>query len=93
MIEDIRRDIEQIDQQLVRLFEQRMELAQALGQYKQEQNLDVLDMGLEEQMTDQVVALLNNPEFEAPLRELYRELMRLSRQQQLDLMNQLEQES
>lgn len=46
----LRKEIDEVDWQLLQLLAKRLSLVEAIGEYKQENNLPVLDLGREEQL-------------------------------------------
>ncbi|MBF0787961.1 MULTISPECIES: chorismate mutase [unclassified Streptococcus] len=87
MLSKQREKIDQIDREIVHLFEERMQTALQVVAIKKEHGLPVLDSGREAQVIEKVCSYLKNGTLREPLIELYTEMMRLSRayqQQQLD---------
>ncbi|MBF0819494.1 chorismate mutase [Streptococcus acidominimus] len=87
MLSKQREKIDQIDREIVRLFEERMQTALEVVAIKKEHGLPVLDSGREAQVIEKVGSYLKDASLRAPLTELYTEMMRLSRahqQKQLD---------
>lgn len=83
-IEEIRSKIDSADTKLVELFVQRMGLCAQVAQYKRENGLPVLAPERERALLDRVQAL--GGKFGARTRELYVELLRLSRAYQTGLL-------
>lgn len=83
MLEAQRHRLDVIDRQIVTLFEQRMIVAQEIAKIKQAEQLEITDAQRESQVLDRVGALVSQSEWEPLVKELYVELMRLSRQVQL----------
>lgn len=81
-LERARLQIDEIDAQIVRLFERRMDAVQAVADYKRAHNLPVLQSNREEQVLARAAALLQNPRREAALRRVFETLMAVSRQAQ-----------
>ncbi|MBF0775928.1 chorismate mutase [Streptococcus azizii] len=87
MLSKQREKIDQIDREIVRLFEERMQTALEVVAIKKAEGLPVLDSGREAQVLEKVSSYLNDLALREPLIELYTEIMRLSRayqQKQLD---------
>ena len=83
----LRLEIDQIDRQLVALFEQRMAVTEQVGRYKLANNLPVLDRSREEQVLAGKVALLNDPTLAADVTDLFEAIMAISRRQQQALLD------
>lgn len=82
LLEQQRQQIDQIDRELVRLFEARMHVVQEVAQIKSKHHLPILDAQREKQVITKVQGYLANSEFEHALADFYTELMRISRQHQ-----------
>lgn len=78
----LRQELDQVDRDMVQCFERRMAICRQVGAWKAEHGMDVLDAGREERVLDSRAAMLQDPSLEADVRELYQLLMRLSRQAQ-----------
>ena len=83
-IGELRKQIDEIDRELVTLYGKRMETAREIGRYKREHNLPVLDTERERNLLNKVAELAGE-ENEQGVRALYHLLMDHSRlRQQLD---------
>lgn len=78
-LNDYRRQIDQIDVQLVRLFEQRLNTILQIAAYKKNRQMPILQSGREEDVLRQAVSLLENPDFEPEIEALFRSVMQVSR--------------
>lgn len=81
-IEEIRKNIDAVDQQLVALYEQRMALAGEIAQEKLHHNLPIEDAQREEQLLRNRCALLKDATLAPGLRSMFSELMRVSKRHQ-----------
>ena len=80
-LEELRVEIDKIDNELIELFQKRMEVAVKIGEYKKNNNIPVLNSQRErEKLND--VASKANPEMKSYLRVLYSLLFELSRSHQ-----------
>lgn len=77
-----RAEIDAIDTQLIQLFEARMRTARDVALYKHEHHMDILDASREEAVLESRAARVTEDALRQPTMELYRELMRLSREEQ-----------
>ncbi len=75
----LRRELNEIDRELVTLFERRMEVSRRVAEYKRENHLPVLDAGREEQVLSSRVEMLLDKSLEQSVKALFTEIMRLSR--------------
>ena len=85
-LDELRKEIDAIDAQMVRLFERRMEVTRQVGLYKLERDLPVLDLQREQAVLAQKRALLENPALATEVTAFYETVMAISRHQQRMLM-------
>lgn len=85
-LEEIRRELDETDRTLVRLFEQRMALCREVARTKMATGKAVLDRSREEQVLDSRAAMLQDPALAPAVRRLYELLMTLSREEQTRMM-------
>jgi chorismate mutase/prephenate dehydratase len=78
----LRDGIDEVDAELTRLFERRMELARQVGEYKRERALPVTDPEREQEVLAERAARLRDERLAAPARVFFETLMRLSREEQ-----------
>jgi monofunctional chorismate mutase len=76
----LREEIDEIDRQLVALFESRMNAVVKIGQYKRKNKLPVLNSSREQEVLIKSLNYLKDKTFEKPLEEFFRELMRISKE-------------
>lgn len=88
-LEDIRRELDAVDRDMVSLFERRMALAGQVAAYKLAHGLPVLDSSREEQVLASRAAMLEEPRLAGSVRALYEEIMRLSRQEQQRILEEV----
>lgn len=81
-LELLRDEIDDIDRQLVALFERRMAVTARVGEYKQSVGMPVLDPQREREVLAKKLAWLTNPELKTDVTELYETIMGISRRQQ-----------
>lgn len=80
-LDELRAEIDKIDDQLIKLFQDRMEVASKIGQYKKDNGLPVLNSQREREILNEV-ADKSKPEMKSYLRVLYSLLFELSRSYQ-----------
>ena len=78
---NIRSEIDRIDTEMVRLFEERMKLACSVAEYKKANQMPVYDSGRERQVVNQLAEKID-PEFERYMRMLYTTMFAVSRSYQ-----------
>lgn len=81
-LQETRRALDAVDRQIVALFEERMNLARDVAEYKIARGMPVLDRSREEQVLESRCALLQDAYWAPALRELYEQIMALSRAEQ-----------
>lgn len=79
---EIRQELDEIDRQIVALYERRMMLSREVAQVKLAMGKPVLDANREEAVLKSRAEMLNNPDFADATRALYREIMSQSRGEQ-----------
>lgn len=84
-IENLRAQIDKIDDELTRIFNTRMEISQLISQYKRDNKLMVLDKSREREILTRVTAEAD-PELEVYIKTLFFTLFSLSRSYQNALM-------
>ena len=84
-INELRKDIDRIDTELVKLVRERMETAAKIGEYKRENNLPVYDPARERALFDRVAELAGD-EFGSYTRVLYSTMTDVSRSYQRKLI-------
>ncbi|MDO5135659.1 MAG: prephenate dehydratase [Eubacteriales bacterium] len=86
-LERYRQEIDRIDSQLVRLFEERMQVCESVAQYKIKTGRQVLDPERERQKIAAVREKAHGPFNEFGVQELFRQIMAISRKRQYQLLN------
>lgn len=81
-LEMLRGELDQVDRELVRLFEKRMGLCRAVARYKLERDMPVLDRSREAQVLASRCAMLADPCWTDATRALFEAIMALSRAEQ-----------
>lgn len=88
MLEKQRKRIDEIDRELVRLFEERTNTVEEVAEIKLENSMEVLDSGREKIVIEKVQSYLENPELQNELGDLYNNILRISREHQEEWMKQ-----
>ena len=84
-----RSELDSIDAQLVGLFEKRMQIARDVALYKHRNNINILDSARENQVLESRAAQLRDEALKKPLTDFFREIMRLSREEQSRCLDRL----
>lgn len=86
-LDQLRGNIDEIDHQIVHLFERRMAVTKAVGEYKQEIGMTVLDAAREREVIAEKLNLLTNRDLKSDVVLLYETIMGISRRQQRNLVS------
>lgn len=87
-LNECREEIDRIDTDLVRLFEERMNVVQEVAAYKKAHNMPVLDSSREQKVIDKCTALLKNKDYAPALEEWLKLTMKLSRASETEKIDQ-----
>lgn len=87
-LEQYRKDIDEIDQELTRLVELRLNTVLKVGRYKKQHNLPVLDASREQAVIERNVSRLNDPQFEPQVTQFFQSLMSITKKTQTALLEQ-----
>lgn len=80
MLDKYRQEINRIDEELINLLEKRFTVTKAIGEFKKENNIPVLNKNREQEIVEKIQALdLDNEKF---IIELYLQLMKIAKDQQ-----------
>ena len=77
-----RAELDAIDRQIVALFEERMHVSRDVARYKHAHHMNVLDATREDAVLQSRAAQAKEEVFRQPVTQLFREIMRLSREEQ-----------
>ena len=86
-LDTLRGAIDEVDRQIVTLFERRMEITQSVGEYKKRVGMPVLDPKRERDVLQKKIDWLHNPELKTDVTTLYETIMALSRKKQRQLVH------
>ena len=84
-IKDLRNNIDRIDSELTKLFQERMETAAQIAKFKQENNMPVFNREREREVINKVTSTVS-PELEGYTKTLYQTVFNLSRSYQKKLI-------
>lgn len=82
-----RLEMDRIDAEILKLFEERMETAKKIGSYKASRGMPVLDARREQEKIDALRAASSSPDLADGAEQLFRLLMALSRKAQQELLS------
>lgn len=78
-LKELRQAIDDVDRDLLKLFNKRMELSREVGRIKADKGLTLFDPGREEAIYDRLTRANSGPMTEESLRAIYREIFAASR--------------
>ena len=81
-LDELRKEIDAVDAEIVKLFEKRMEISERIAAYKQQAGIPVRDEAREKEKILKVQNLTHTEFNKAHIEELYTALMSLSRKLQ-----------
>lgn len=82
MLKKQRQEIDRIDQEIISLLEARLDVVNEVVGIKEQENIEVLDSDREKKILDKVGATVINKEYAPVIKELYQEMMRVSKEYQ-----------
>jgi len=82
MLNKYRKKIDKIDKKLIKLFEKRMDVVKSLGEYKKENNLEIIDIEREKEILKNRVMLTKKAEYKEYTLEFFESLMKVSKKLQ-----------
>lgn len=85
-LQEIRKEIDSVDRELVKLFEKRMELTTEVAKYKIETGKKVLDPQREQQKLEAIAAMVSNDMNKRGINEIFTQIMAASRKYQYMLL-------
>jgi len=85
--EELRREIDEIDRELMRLFEKRMQISEEIAQYKYSRNIAVFDSSREKEVIAKNISLIEKQDLKLYGELFIKNLMGLSRKHQNDSIN------
>ncbi len=83
-LDNLRIEIDKIDSELIALLEKRMEISKQVGEYKIQNNLEVLNIGRELDVINKITKMVHNKEFVNQASDIYFEIMKTSRSLQFN---------
>ncbi len=81
-LQELRQQLDKVDDQIVRLYEERMSICEQVGEYKISAGRKVLDRQREKEKLQDVAAKVTTEENKKGIKELYQQLMAMSRKLQ-----------
>ncbi|WP_294400898.1 prephenate dehydratase [uncultured Clostridium sp.] len=89
-LDDYRVRIDEIDKEITKLFEERMNVVLNVAKYKMDNNLPIFNRGREDEVIEKNINYLENKDYAGELKDFYNDLMAVSRQLQNRKMQEAE---
>lgn len=86
MLENQRQKIDEIDREIVNLFEERMKIVVEVAKIKKENNIEIFDSNRENKVIEKVKKYLKDKNLENYLEEFYIDMMNISKKYQKDII-------
>lgn len=86
-LEEARLEINRVDREIARLFQERMKAVESVIEYKIENNLEILDSGREKEVIEKNIALLEEKKYEKYYLDFITNMMRISKEYQREILN------
>jgi len=78
-IDDYRKKIDEIDKEITRLFEERMDVVIKVGEYKKQNNLPVFNKAREDEVIAKNIEYLNNKDYAEGLKDFFVNIMNIAK--------------
>ena len=86
-LKELREKIDEVDEKIAALYEERIELSSKIAQYKIENGLEVFDAKREAQKIESVRSMVHKDEDREGIGELFEHIMALSKKRQYEIMD------
>jgi len=81
-LNDLRKKIDKIDDDIIKLLSERFAVVKNIGEYKKERGLDVFDQDRETAILNKISDKINNPEYRGHILKIYAEILNASKSMQ-----------
>ncbi|MDK2868720.1 MAG: maltose O-acetyltransferase [Clostridiales bacterium] len=82
MLDQLRKELNDLDKALIELLEKRFEVTEQVGAFKQRENMVVLQPEREAEILDRIAKTLSESDYSEYIIEIYRSIFEQSRSQQ-----------
>ena len=86
LLDTKRRELDKIDNELIKLIEERMNIVKEVGRYKKENNIKIYDSSREQEIIEKNIGLLNDKELAKYIEVFTKDVMKISKMLQEDLI-------
>ncbi|ERJ11661.1 chorismate mutase [Haloplasma contractile] len=86
-LKELRSQINNIDQELVKLIEMRLDIAIKIAKYKKRYNIKITDQSREAKVLEQNISYLNNKDYASIISEITKDIITFSKEVQGNVNN------
>ena len=86
-LELCRNEIDLIDEEIIRLYEKRMEIVKEVINYKLDNNIEILDTSREEKMLNKNLVKISNEEYKKYYKDVLTGFLKASKEMQKDILD------
>ena len=86
-LELCRNEIDSIDEEIIKLYEKRMEIVKEVINYKLDNNIEILDTSREEKMLNKNLVKISNEEYKKYYKDVLTGFLKASKEMQKDILN------
>lgn len=86
-LELCRSEIDSIDEEIIKLYEKRMEIVKEVINYKLDNNIEILDTSREEKMLNKNLVKISNEEYKKYYKDVLTGFLKASKEMQKDILN------
>lgn len=86
MLEEYRKQIDKIDDEIINLIEKRLDIVLKVGKYKKDNGIEVLDIKREKIILEKIKAKVKKEEYVENIIKIYVKIMEESKKKQKDII-------
>lgn len=86
-LESCRNEIDQIDEEIIKLYEKRMEIVKEVINYKLDNNIEILDSSREEKMLNKNLTKISKDEYKKYYKDVLTGFLKASKEMQKDILD------
>lgn len=86
-LESCRNEIDSIDEEIIKLYEKRMEIVKEVINFKLDNNIEILDTSREEKMLNKNLVKISNEEYKKYYKDVLTGFLKASKEMQKDILN------
>ncbi len=86
-LESCRNEIDQIDEEIIKLYEKRMEIVKEVINYKLDNNIEILDSSREEKMLNKNLTKISKDEYKKYYKDVLSGFLKASKEMQKDILD------